>query len=142
MRQTAQNCRYPNRVEVRDKESLKKAVSFDYVCAEYKGGYRSLQNFVSSDCLAFDIDNDHSDLPAEWVEPKDVAEAFPGVEFWVHYSRSNMQEKNGKEALYHVQDAGEEHDASVYTLVYSVVGEDTVGGDFMENIPAESLSSF
>ena len=98
VRQTAQNCRYPNRVEVRDKESLKKAVSFDYVCAEYKGGYRSLQNFVSSDCLAFDIDNDHSELPAEWVEPKDVAEAFPRVEFWVHYSRSNMQEKNGKEA--------------------------------------------
>ena len=46
VRQTAQNCRYPNRVEVRDKESLKKAVSFDYVCAEYRGGYRSLQNFV------------------------------------------------------------------------------------------------
>ena len=73
VRQTAQNCRYPYKVEVRDRDSLVRAVSHDYVCAEYKGGYRSLQNFVRSDCLAFDIDNDHSDLPAEWVEPKDVA---------------------------------------------------------------------
>ena len=98
VRQTAQNCRYPYRVEVKDKASLIRAVSHDYVCAAYQGGYRSLQNFLKSDCLAFDIDNDHSDLPAEWVEPKDVAEAFPGVEFYVHYSRSNMQEKNGKGA--------------------------------------------
>ena len=116
VRQQAQNCRYPYRVEVKDKDSLVRAVSHDYVCAVYQGGYRSLQNFLRSDCLAFDIDNDHSDLPAEWVEPRDVAEAFPGVEFYVHYSRSNMQEKNGKEARpkFHVlfpiaecRDAGE-----------------------------------
>nr|MCR5135768.1 DUF5906 domain-containing protein [Oscillospiraceae bacterium] len=98
VRQQAQNCRYPYRVEVKDEASLIRAVSHDYVCAVYQGGYRSLQNFLRSDCLAFDIDNDHSDLPAEWVEPKNVAEAFPGVEFYVHYSRSNMQEKNGKGA--------------------------------------------
>ncbi len=116
VRQQAQNCRYPHKVEVVDRDSLAKAVSHDYVCAEYKGGYRSLENFVWSDCLAFDVDNDHSELPAEWVEPRDVAEAFPGVEFWVHYSRSNMQEKNGKGARpkFHVlfpiaecRDAGE-----------------------------------
>ena len=65
VRQTAQNCRYPYRVEVKDKASLIRAVSHDYVCAAYQGGYRSLQNFLKSDCLAFDIDNDHSDLPAE-----------------------------------------------------------------------------
>lgn len=47
---------------------------------------------------------------------------------------SQPQEKNGKEALYHVQDEGEEHDSSVYTLVYSTVGADVIGGDFMENI--------
>ncbi len=98
VRQTAQNCRYPYRVEVKDEASLIQAVSHDYVCATYQGGYRSLQNFLRSDCLAFDIDNDHSDLPVDWVEPKDVADAFPGVEFYVHYSRSNMQEKNGKGA--------------------------------------------
>ena len=73
VRQTAQNCRYPYRVEVKDEASFIRAVSHDYVCAVYQGGYRSLQNFLKSDCLAFDIDNDHSDLPAEWVEPKDVA---------------------------------------------------------------------
>ncbi|MEM5770391.1 MAG: DNA primase, partial [Bacillota bacterium] len=33
-----------------------------------------------------------------WVLPADVMEAFPGVTFAVHYSRSNMREKNGKPA--------------------------------------------
>jgi hypothetical protein len=37
---------------------------------------------------------------------------------------------------------GEEHDSSVYTLVYSAVGPDVLGGDFMENIPAEVLSTY
>lgn len=55
---------------------------------------------------------------------------------------SQPQEKNGKEALYHVHDVGEEHDSSVYTLVYSAVGPDVLGGDFMENIPAEVLSTY
>ena len=55
VRQQAQNCRYPYRIEVKDKDSLVRAVGHDYVCAVYQGGYRSLQNFLRSDCLAFDI---------------------------------------------------------------------------------------
>ena len=38
------NCLYLNEVDVTDIESLKKAVSHDYVCAKYKDNYRLLGN--------------------------------------------------------------------------------------------------
>ena len=91
-----QNTRYPDKVEVQDAASLIDAVSKDYVCAEYKDGKRANANFISSDCLALDCDNDHSENPHEWVSVKDVVEAFPDVTMYIHYSRNNMKEKNGK----------------------------------------------
>ena len=97
-RQNNKNCCYPHRVEVTDAESLKKAVSQDYTCAEFKGNRRSIDNFIQADCVGFDVDNDFSDVPAEWILPQDIAEFFSGTTFWIHYSRSNMREKDGKEA--------------------------------------------
>ncbi len=92
------NCSYPNEVKVTDTQSLKSAVSSDYVCAEYKNNYRNGDNFIGSDCLPVDCDNDHSEDPEDWVTPQDIATAFPGVTFAVHYSRYNMREKNGRPA--------------------------------------------
>ncbi len=97
-RQNRKNCRYPHRIAVTDAESLKKAVSRDYTCAQFKDCRRSVENFLRSDCVGFDVDNDFSDIPAEWILPRDLAEFFSGTTFWVHYSRSNMRAKNGKEA--------------------------------------------
>lgn len=93
-----ENCTYPHKVEVTGKDSLIEAVKHDYVCAEYQGNYRSNDNFIGSDCLPVDCDNDHSDDPDEWVYPSDVATAFPGVAFAVHYSRNHMKAKAGKAA--------------------------------------------
>lgn len=93
-----ENCTYPHKVEVTGKDSLVEAVKHDYVCAEYQGNYRSNDNFIGSDCLPVDCDNDHSDDPDEWVYPSDVATAFPGVAFAVHYSRNHMKAKGGKAA--------------------------------------------
>lgn len=92
------NCTYAHRVEVTGKDALVQAVSHDYVCAEYRDGYRSNDNFLGSDCLPVDCDNDHSDDPESWVYPSDVANAFPGVAFAVHYSRNHMKVKAGKAA--------------------------------------------
>ena len=91
-----ENCTYPHKVEVTGKDSLIEAVKHDYVCAEYQGNYRSNDNFLGSDCLPVDCDNDHSDDPDEWVYPSDVANAFPGVAFAVHYSRNHMKKKGDK----------------------------------------------
>lgn len=93
-----ENCIYPHKVEVSDKNTLLQAVSYDYVCAEYRGNYRNNDNFLGADCLPVDCDNDHSDDSEDWVYPSDVAAAFPSVAFAVHYSRNHMKVKNGKEA--------------------------------------------
>ena len=92
------NCLYPNHVEVTDEKSLLSAVIRDYVCAEYKGNYRGKDNFISSDCLPVDCDNDHSENPAEWITPDDVAQAFPNVTFFVHYSQHHNRVKDNKSA--------------------------------------------
>jgi P4 family phage/plasmid primase-like protien len=94
----AGNCLYPHRAEIGSKEDLERAVSRDYVCAQYRGNYRSNGNFMQSDCLAADCDNDHSEDEDDWVWPADVAEAFPGVRFAVHYSRNHMKEKGSRPA--------------------------------------------
>lgn len=94
----ARNCIYPHKAEISDSESLKKAVSHDYVSARYKDSYRSNGNFISSDVLVMDSDNDHSDDPESWVTPEDIVTAFPDVGFAVHYSRHHMLEKDGRSA--------------------------------------------
>lgn len=81
-----------------DEASLKAAVCHDYVCAEYRNSYRNGDNFIGSDCLPVDCDNDHSENPEDWITPEDVPQHFPGVTFAVHFSRFHMREKNGKAA--------------------------------------------
>ena len=92
------NCSYPHKHIILDEDSLKAAVCHDYVCAEYKNSYRNGDNFIGSDCLPVDCDNDHSENPEDWITPEDVLQAFPGVTFAVHYSRFNNRVKNGKPA--------------------------------------------
>ena len=95
-RQNEKNTIYPKKVEIGSVFDLKTAVSNDYVCARYKGSKRGNDNFVESDCLPFDIDNDHTEDEGKWIRPSDIASKFPDVEFFVHYSRNNMKEKEGK----------------------------------------------
>lgn len=92
------NCSYPHKQVILDEDSLKAAICHDYVCAEYKNSYRNGDNFIGSDCLPVDCDNDHSENPDDWVTPDDIMQAFPGVSFAIHYSRYNNREKNGKAA--------------------------------------------
>ena len=92
------NCLYPHKAEVTDAASLAQAVGHDYVCAEYKNSYRSKANFITSNCLAVEFDNDHSENPDEWVSPEDLRSVFPDVTIGIHYSRNHMKEKNGKPA--------------------------------------------
>ncbi len=90
------NCSYPHADEITGAASLGAAVQRDYVCAEYQNHYRSNENFIGSDCLPVDCDNDHTENPEDWIYPSDVAQAFPNVAFAVHYSRHHLKSKNGK----------------------------------------------
>ena len=93
-----QNKTYPNFKEVVTREDLIEVVSHDYVGAEYDKNTRSNKNFISSDCLMLDCDNDHSEDPALWVDVEMVKEWFPNVNMMIHFSKSHMKEKNGKAA--------------------------------------------
>ena len=90
------NCVYPHKCIITDEKTLAEAVRFDHVMAEYKNNYRGNSNFVKSDNIPLDCDNEHSDKEADWCYPKDVAATFPGVAFAAVYSRNNMKEKGGR----------------------------------------------
>lgn len=97
-RESATNTLYPHRFDVKDKASLREAVSKDYVCAEYKNNHRSNSDFIWSNVLAIDCDNTHSDTPEDWKTPEDIAKQFKDVAFAVHYSRNHNKVKKGRAA--------------------------------------------
>lgn len=97
-RGNAANCLYPNRMEITDEVSATKAFSQDIVCAEYRNNYRSIDNFLVSNALPKDCDNDHSDDPSMWITGKDIASFFPDVTYIIHYSRHHMKPKGNKSA--------------------------------------------
>lgn len=96
-RQVAQNTYYPYMKEILSKEDLAEVVTYDHVGAAYKNNCRKNANYIQSDCSMFDVDNTHSDNPADWITPTDVQKAFPGVGFYTCYSRNHMKPK-GDEA--------------------------------------------
>lgn len=103
-REKPYNTVYPIKREIRTLTDLQEAAQFDQVFAAYRGNHRSISDFLSSDCLPFDLDNDHSEKESEWKTPKDVATAFSGVPFYVIYSRHHMQQKGkyGPRPRFHV----------------------------------------
>ena len=92
------NCSYPHRHDITSAEDLRRAVQHDYVCAQYHGNYRSGKNFVLSNCLAMDCDNDHTDFEQEWITPEDVRRNFPDVPLAIHFSRHHMKPKDNRSA--------------------------------------------
>ncbi len=92
------NTCYPRLTLITTADELAQAVRYDHVCAKYKDDRRGNMNFLFSDCIPMDCDNDHSDDPADWKTPEDVQTSFPGVMFAVSFSRNHMREKNGKAA--------------------------------------------
>lgn len=92
----AVNCRYPNEVNITDEVTAKPAFSKDMVCAKYKNGHRSVSNFETANALPMDCDNDHSDIPADWITPEDIAEFFADVPYVLHFSRHHEKPKGEK----------------------------------------------
>ena len=116
----AKNCRYPNRVSVMSAEELQAAVRFDHVCAEYKDNYRSVGNFIRSNVIVMDCDNDHSENPEEWITTEKMKKLFEDYSFAVAPSRHHMFPKEGKAARpkYHVYfEINETEDAEYYAAL-------------------------
>ena len=61
-----------------------------------RGITRSSTNFVRSNCVVMDVDNDHSDDPAEWITPESLEEEYADIRFAITFSRHHMKQKEGK----------------------------------------------
>ena len=92
------NCRYPQKREIQNAQDLKEAAAFDHVCAAYKNNYRSRDNFLWSDVVVMDCDNDHTENPQEWVTGEELLARLPGVAVAIVPSRNNGKAKDGRTA--------------------------------------------
>ena len=118
------NTLYPNRCDINNEESFKAAIAYDHVCGEFKKAHRSVDDFLSSNCIVMDNDNDHSDNPDDWIYPKDYADLFPDIAYTVAPSRNNMKVKDGKSARprHHVYFPIDTiTDSSSYTLLKQLI---------------------
>lgn len=116
----AKNCKYPHKAVVSSADELRDAVGMDHVCARYRGGYRSVDNFISSNVVVMDCDNDHSEDPGEWITPGKLEEIFADVAYGLAPSRHNLTPKDGKAARpkFHVYfEIGEVADAGKYAAL-------------------------
>ncbi len=94
----AGNCDYPNKVEIGSAQALQQAVKKDHVGAMYKNNYRNTDNFISSDVIVMDVDNDHTDNPEEFITADTMEELFPDTDYCLVPSRHHMQLKGKRPA--------------------------------------------
>ena len=114
------NCLYPHRLTVKNADELISAVAKDHVCAEYENNYRLNENFVRSNCVVMDCDNDHSEDPAEWITPESLESEYGNIRYAITFSRHHMKEKEGKSARprFHIYfEIDPTADADKYTLL-------------------------
>lgn len=86
----AKNCLYQNRWEITSARELSEAVKLDHVCAEYADNYRSVDKFVRSNVAVMDVDNDHTENAAEWIDAARLDELMPDIAYAWAPSRHNM----------------------------------------------------
>lgn len=112
----AKNCKYPRKVVVTNAEDLKEAVRKDHVCAKYMNNYRSVDNFLSSNVIVMDCDNDHTDNPNEWITEEKLAEIFEDIAYGLAPSRNHLISKDGKMARpkFHIYFEIEETESASY----------------------------
>lgn len=99
-----ENCLYPHRYDPDSPDALRRVIRRDHVCAAYKNNYRGRANFISSNCLVMDVDNDHSENPEDWITPESLAVEYEGIKYAIVFSRSHMRQKGqyGPRPRYHI----------------------------------------
>ena len=95
IRKNKANKYYRTRAEISSIEQLLDCAQWDNAGGVYKDNQRSIQNFISADCVIMDLDNGHSDNEQDWATPEKVSEFFKNVEFSIVYSKSHNRDKYG-----------------------------------------------
>jgi hypothetical protein len=92
------NTIYPREIRITSEETMKNAAAYDHVCASYQRSHRSNEDFIKSDVISMDCDNDHSEIPDEWITPEMLTEALSDVEMVFVFSRNHNKVKKNKAA--------------------------------------------
>jgi hypothetical protein len=71
---------------------------YDHTPILFKEGHSLGENFEHAVAIPFDIDNSHSDNPADWVTPDDIARKLKelGINYLIVASRNHLLPKEGK----------------------------------------------
>lgn len=95
----AKNIVYPNETTIDLSQPLDVSIfGKDYVASLFKNHTRANDNFVKTNCILVDIDNDHSDKPNEWFSEEDIEDALRGVPYIIHFSRHHLVDKQIKKS--------------------------------------------
>ncbi|MDD6485272.1 MAG: hypothetical protein PUF72_12035 [Clostridiales bacterium] len=116
----AANCEYPHKIDIDNPKALQEAVKKDHVCACYKDNRRSKENFIASNVIVMDIDNDHTNNEQEYITTEKMDELFPDINYCLVPSRNHMLQKGNLPAAprFHVMFPVEIiTDANVYANV-------------------------
>ena len=92
------NVIYPDKLEITDVIDMVQAVGCDHVCAKYKDNRRGIANFIKSNVIVMDCDNDHTDEPGNWLNANSIASLFGDFSYVLVPSRNNMKQKGEKSA--------------------------------------------
>ena len=84
---------YPTEVKITSTNIMADVVRFDHVGAKFKDFVRKNENFIESNVIIMDCDNDHSENPDDWITPEKLHEKIPDVSFIAVSSKNNMKPK-------------------------------------------------
>ena len=90
--------------------------------------------------IGINCSHKREDFPAELQDIATSLEAFTGKTAFEMAESAFLRHVSQQPTGFEVAVEGSDYDCSAYTLVYSTVGDDIIGGDFFENIPRECLS--
>ncbi|HEO3807351.1 TPA: DNA primase [Streptococcus agalactiae] len=89
---------YPHQVTITDETSLKRIAQYDHVAGLFSNNTRSNANFLKSDVLVMDIDNDHTENHDDWITEEYLKILFSDYHFALVTSRNHMVQKGSKVA--------------------------------------------
>ena len=94
----AKNCLYSHKGIAKSADEFKAFLKYDHTFILFKGNYRSKDNFIKTNTVVFDCDNEFSDEPSKWIYPETIADIFKNVRCIVYTSRNHMKQKGNKSA--------------------------------------------
>ncbi|MCS4487516.1 phage/plasmid primase, P4 family [Streptococcus sciuri] len=89
---------YPHQVTITDNTTLQSIAQYDHVAGLFSNNTRSNANFIKSNVLVMDIDNDHTENTDDWVTEKLLKDIFADYNFALVTSRNHLVQKGNKAA--------------------------------------------